>query len=56
MMDLIIKNGTIITATDTYQGDIAVKDGKIALIGQDLSDVEAKKLSMLPANMYCQVL
>jgi len=44
MMDLIIKNGTIITATDTYQGDIAVKDGKIALIGQDLSDVEAKEV------------
>ena len=35
-MELIIKNGTIITATDTYKADIAVKNGKIALIGQDL--------------------
>jgi len=35
-MDLIIKNGTIITAADTYVADIAVKDGKVALIGQDL--------------------
>jgi len=35
-MDLIIKNGTIITATDTYKADIAVKNGKIALIGQEL--------------------
>ena len=35
-MDLIIKNGTIITATDTYKADIGVKNGKIVLIGQDL--------------------
>ncbi|SNS84017.1 dihydropyrimidinase [Anaerovirgula multivorans] len=35
-MDLIIKNGTIITATDTYKADIAVKDGKIHMIGASL--------------------
>lgn len=35
-MDLIIKNGKIITATDTYDADVAVKDGKIVMIGQDL--------------------
>ena len=28
-MDLIIKNGTIVTATEMYEADIAVKDGKI---------------------------
>ena len=27
--DLLIKNGTIVTADSTVQGDIAVKDGKI---------------------------
>ncbi len=31
-MDLIIKNGTIVTATDMYSADIAVKDGKISEI------------------------
>lgn len=35
-MDFIIKNGTIITATDTYKADIAIKDQKVALIGQNL--------------------
>lgn len=34
--DLIIKNAEIITAADRYHGDIAVKEGKILAIGQDL--------------------
>lgn len=37
-MDLIIKNGTIITPTDTFQADLAVKDGKIAGIGFGFSE------------------
>ncbi|MDK2917350.1 MAG: dihydropyrimidinase [Candidatus Petromonas sp.] len=41
-MDLIIKNGTIITATDTYKADIGVKDGKIMTIGMDIQDDSAK--------------
>lgn len=35
-MDLIIKNGTIVTATEMFKADLAVKDGKIAAIGADL--------------------
>ncbi len=42
-MDLLIKNGTIITAKETFQADIAVKDGKIVCVGTDL-DKEAKKV------------
>lgn len=41
-MDLIIKNGTIVTAKESFIADIAVKDGKIALIGTDLSMEAAK--------------
>ena len=41
-MDLLIKNGTIVTALETYLGDIAVDNGKIVCIGQNLS-LEAKK-------------
>ncbi|WP_226577055.1 dihydropyrimidinase [Halobacillus litoralis] len=41
-MKKIIKNGTIVTAADTYKADILVEDGKIALIGQDLSDSAAE--------------
>ncbi|MCM3745572.1 allantoinase [Sporosarcina luteola] len=34
--DLIIKNGTIVTAESVIKGDIAVKDGKIQEVGQAL--------------------
>ncbi len=42
-MDLLIKNGTIVTAKETFLGDIAIKDGKIICIGTDLT-VGAKKV------------
>ncbi|MCC6791370.1 MAG: dihydropyrimidinase [Thermomicrobiales bacterium] len=35
-MDLIVKHGTIVTASDVYPADLGVKDGKIAQIGGDL--------------------
>lgn len=35
-MDLLIKNGTIVTAKEQFQGDIAVKDGKIVCIGSQI--------------------
>ncbi|SPF49305.1 D-hydantoinase [Candidatus Desulfosporosinus infrequens] len=40
-MDLIIKNGTIISPTETYQADIAVRDGKIIAIGKDFPEAGA---------------
>lgn len=36
-MDLLIKNGRIVTATDSFQADVAVKDGKIIQIGTELA-------------------
>lgn len=41
-MDLIIKNGTVVTATGSFKADVAVKDGKIAALGAELSDPAAK--------------
>lgn len=41
-MDLIIKNGTIISPTETYKADIAVKDGKIVAIGTGFSEEGAE--------------
>ena len=35
--DLIIKNGTVVTATDMYDCDIAVKDGKIVAMEEDIA-------------------
>ena len=39
-MDTVIKNGTIVTATENYQADIGIGEGKIALLGQDLEGEE----------------
>lgn len=36
-MKKLIRHGIIITATDTYQADILIENGKISTIGQDLS-------------------
>ncbi|WP_329887896.1 dihydropyrimidinase [Pseudoramibacter faecis] len=51
--DLIIQNGTLVTATEMFHGDLAVKDGKIAAIGQTLAAeaarvVDAKGRLVLP--------
>lgn len=43
-MDLIIKNGTIVTEKEMFKGDIAVKDGIIAAIGSDLSNVPCENV------------
>src|ERR1700687_5369485 len=35
--DLVIRNGTVATASDTTQCDIAIKDGVIATLGRGLA-------------------
>src|ERR1700722_13910201 len=42
--DTIIRNGTIVTATDTYAADIGITSGQIAAIGKDLPIENATKL------------
>jgi dihydropyrimidinase len=39
-MRTLIKNGTVVTATDQYKGDVLVEDEKIAVIGVSL-DIQA---------------
>ena len=41
-MDLLIKNGTIVTASETFVGDIGVNEGKIVCIGSNLPVVADK--------------
>ena len=36
-MSLLIRNGTIVTASDMYQGDVLVEGEKITTIGAPLS-------------------
>src|SRR6266403_3235408 len=42
--DTIIRNGTIVTATDTYAGDVGVTNGLITAIGKDLPIENADKI------------
>jgi dihydropyrimidinase len=42
--DTIIKNGTVVTAIDTYAADVAISNGKIAAIGADLPATNATKI------------
>lgn len=41
-MITLIKNGTLVTATETFDADILVEDEKIALIGRDLQHPNAE--------------
>ncbi|MFA7406453.1 MAG: dihydropyrimidinase [Anaerolineaceae bacterium] len=55
-MTTIIKNGTLITASETYQADILIEGEQISLIGQDLSHpnaevVDASGLLVLPGGI-----
>ncbi len=56
MSTLLIKNGTIVTASDEYKADIYVKDGKIEEIGTGLSEnadkvVDAAGKYVLPGGV-----
>src|SRR6202166_5309283 len=42
--DTIIRNGTIVTATDTYTADIGITGGQIATIGKNLPIENSGKL------------
>lgn len=41
-MDLVIANGTIVTATDTFQADLGIADGRIVQIARNLADGSAR--------------
>jgi len=42
--DTIIKNGTVVTATDTYIADVAIANGKVSAVGTDLPVENATKI------------
>src|SRR3984957_3725074 len=42
--DTIIKNGSVVTATDTYKADVAIANGKINALGIDLPAQNATKI------------
>ena len=42
--DTMIVNGTVATASDTFQADIGIEDGKVAAIGKSLPSTNAAKV------------
>jgi len=53
-MDLVIKNGTIVTATESYQADIGVDSETIALVGRNLSGdevIDARGMVVMPGGV-----
>src|SRR6478752_4220994 len=42
--DTIVRNGSVVTATDTYKADVAITNGKIVAIGNDLPAESATKI------------
>jgi dihydropyrimidinase len=59
-MDLIVKNGTIVTASESYIADIGIKDGKIQAIGKltpdnDTRIIDATKKFVMPGFIDAHV-
>ena len=52
--DLVIQNGTVVTATDTIRCDVGVKDGRISSLAERLTDahefVDADGMFVLPGG------
>lgn len=47
VVDLLLKDGTIVTPTRSFKGTIAVKDGKIVAVGENDFGFEAKEVVSL---------
>ena len=43
-MDLLIKNGTLVSSVGMYKADLAVTDGKITAVGDDISPTDGAKV------------
>ncbi|MCX8997431.1 dihydropyrimidinase [Rhizobiaceae bacterium BDR2-2] len=60
VFDLVIRNGTVVTASDTARADIGVRDGAIAAIGRGLAGretIDAEGRYVLPGGVdtHCHV-
>ena len=59
--DLVIRNGTIVTAADTVRCDVGIKDGVIATLGSGLAagtrEIDASGMLVLPGGVdsHCHI-
>jgi dihydropyrimidinase len=59
-MDLVIKNGTVVTASDTFRADIGISGGRITAIADSLSadrEIDANGKLVLPGGIeaHCHI-
>src|SRR3954467_6052528 len=54
-LDLVIRNGTVVTASDTMRADVAVAGGAIAAIARDLApgkrEIDASGKYVMPGGV-----
>lgn len=59
--DLVVRNGRVITATDSWNGDIGVREGRIAALAEKLGtgreEIDAKGRLVLPGGIdsHCHI-
>lgn len=59
--DLVIRNGTVVTAADTTECDVGIKDGVVAMLGRGLAggarEIDAKGRLVLPGaiDSHCHI-
>lgn len=57
--DTVIRNGTVVTASDTFVSDVGIKDGRIVALATDLTDadevIDATGLFVLPGGIDSHV-
>ena len=59
--DLLIHNGTVATAADTFRADVAVKDGRVVALGENLRtadrEIDATGKLVLPGGVegHCHI-
>ena len=60
-LDVLIRNGTVATAADVSQYDVAIKDGKVVALGHQLGDgrrvIDASGMLVLPGGVegHCHI-
>ena len=58
-LDLVIRGGVIITASDRMQADVGIRDGKIVAVGLDLpagvEEIDATGLMVMPGGIDSHV-
>ncbi|MBM3520331.1 MAG: amidohydrolase family protein, partial [Alphaproteobacteria bacterium] len=57
-LDLVVRNGTVVTAADSVRCDVGVKDGRVALLGEGLRgarEIDATGRLVLPGGVDSHV-